>query len=99
MRQPTEIQSPFVKATDIFFVIRTHSPHHFNHFSACTFINALRISKSSTVVILIFFSDPGTMCISRHPSSAMSVQDAIEFVIPFSLASSWARMRLPKRNV
>ena len=37
---------------------------YFNHVSLDVCSNALSISRSSTVVILIFFSEPGTMCIS-----------------------------------
>ena len=56
-------------------------------------MRAFRISRSSTVVTLMFFSDPGTICISLPPSSAISVQEATELVMPFSLASSWAATR------
>ena len=72
---------------------------HLSHDSALMFISAFRISRSSTVVTLMFFSEPGTMCISRPPSSAISVQEATELVIPFCLASSWAAMIFFSRKV
>jgi hypothetical protein len=57
---------------------------YFNHLSLSVCIKAFKISKSSTVVIFIFFSEPGTICISIFSSSsANKVQEATEFTIPF----------------
>ena len=72
---------------------------HFNQLSFSTCIKALRISRSSMVVTLMFFSDPGTMCISRSPSSAIRVHEATEFVMPLLDASSCAAIRLRNLNV
>ena len=83
-RQRLACRHPYI------IIVASHSSLfiYFNQLSFSTCIKAFKISRSSTVVTLIFFSEPGTMCISLFPSSAIRVHEATELVIPFFAASS-----------
>ena len=72
--------------------------YYFSQSSFLAISRALKISISSVVVILIFFSEPGQKY-TFSPSSTINVHEAVEFVIPRFFASSCAHNSLESGNV